>query len=116
SARRQLELDVMNFLREMKDGGERQLGRNPNSGDLLPYFGTYAQTVFDAEVQELLPLAASTREKYNLLREAVRRTIEAICGKEGVWYRTVRISGIAVDLGTWITPFGAYSMDALRHA
>jgi hypothetical protein len=64
----------------------------------------------EAEAQEWSP--ASARDIRRLLQDAIPRILDEICSQKGVWRRAVTIASKAVDLGSWITPFGAYDVSA----
>jgi hypothetical protein len=110
-ARQQLESELIGFLEKMRAGGEKEIGRNPSSADLIPFFQTYGNACLDAELRERLPFTSVSRGRA-AIEHAVRRVIESICKKDGVWRRAVNDACSAVDLGTWITQFGEYDKSA----
>jgi hypothetical protein len=124
-ARTRLLEGVIEFLRKMKKGGESQLGRNPFSEDLIPYFQRYAWSVIEARYKEQIVTATSLSQAQALIRESVDAVIETICKKRelvdgktrpaGVWLRTIKHACKAVDLGTWITAFGTYDQTVFLH-
>ena len=60
-ARKQLLEGVIEFLRKMKNGGESELGHNPRSEDLIPYFQ-----------QRNINLAQANKRRYSKLHEEAR--------------------------------------------
>jgi hypothetical protein len=113
-ARRKLEEEVNGFLSAMCAKAEILLDRNPTSADLLRYFERYAQSVFDAAAQEVLPFAFSLPEKIGVLNTILAKVHYLICsGKDGVWNRTISLGCDAVNLGSWSAGYGAYGRATL---
>jgi hypothetical protein len=116
---------VIEFLRKMKKGGESELGHNPSSEDLLPYFQRYAWSVIEARNKEEIVNATSISKAQALIRNAVETVVYAICrlGKtvdgtkkpSEVWFQTIKHASRAVTFGSWTTDYGTYDQTAFSH-
>lgn len=106
----------------MKDGGELELGHNPRSEGLIPYFQRYAFSVIEMRSKEEIVNAASISEARALIRNAVDMAVMAICKRDkivdgrrklaGVWLPTIEHACKAVNLGSWTTEYGTYDQTA----
>ena len=111
-ARKNLESHVVEFLEQMKRDGVRELGRNPNSEDLVPYFSVYAGAMLRTEMLEWETIARPN-DLDRLLRAAMASILDEICGHEGLWHKVVTLACEAVNLGSWKTKFGWYECKVL---
>lgn len=121
-ARKRLLEDVIDFLRKMKNGGESELGHNPRSEDLIPYFQRYAFSLIEVRSKEEILNAASISEARALIRDAVDVAVMAVCKRArkvdgtrkpaGVWFPTIKHACTAVNLGSWTTQYGTYDQTA----
>lgn len=124
-ARQRLLEDVIEFLRRMKNRGELEIGRNPFSEDLIPYFLRYAGTVIEARYREEIVHAASLSEARTLIRNAVDMVVKAICKRSeiaagtrkssGVWFLTIKQACSAVNFNICMTDYGTYDQTAFSY-
>lgn len=118
AARHDLIEEVVEFLRRMKRRGEKELGRNPYSEDLLPFFQKYAWRVIEVRDKEVILAASSLKEARERIQSAIGRLLNEICKRRelvqgktkpaGIWIRTVMQARRAADFNIAITPFGEY--------
>lgn len=122
AAHRELLEKVIEFLRSMKRGGEKDLQRNPHSEDLLPFFQEYAWRGIEVRDKESILAAPSLKEAKERIAAAIDRALQEVCkrrevveGKtkpEGIWFTAVREACQATDFNIAITPFGTYDCRA----
>jgi hypothetical protein len=116
--------DIVDFLRKMKEGGESELGRNPNTDDLLPFFERYAASLIDAEYKQAILDAPSLPEARARIWTAIQKVVTDICRtrkekdgletqRPGDWQRTIKVAADAVDFCDWTTEYGTYSRKSL---
>lgn len=117
TARHRLQQDLIEFLRKTKNGGEEELGRNPESGDLTPFFQRYAWSLIEARYKEEILAKPSIDAANQLIRFSIEHLVDKICSVKAknkkqipamIWARTVNLACRGVGLKSRKTRFGVY--------
>ncbi len=112
----------MAFLQNMKQGGEKELGHNPSSADLLPIFLQYCRAVVKARYGSWIESSPTPEVLNKRIERAIAGTLNTIRtrptkesrpAKKGVWPRSVQKACGAAGLNLWTTEFGTYSPKSL---
>jgi len=108
----------------MMNGGEEELGRNPNSGDLLPFFQRYAWALIEARYKEKIVTQSSIEAANKLIRFSIGQVVDRVCRAQAIdgmsmppriWFQTVRLACEGTGLKSKRTRFGLYKRATFLH-
>lgn len=118
-AAQQLVAEITSFFRECWPTGyvEKNLGRVPSSMDLVPFFQTYAERVFDSIADHMACqiLAADESTRCSLLVAIMTSVVRMIRRDGGVWEEAVTQSAEITNLGGWFCEYGEYGIQSFAH-